>query len=533
MSVPMSTINICSGVLLNHAYEHTAHFETLQDQQKYFSGKVVKSFTAYTYLRKSWDIQVRATMEEATGWTYLYFKNTTNGKTYYYFINNVEYINEITVRLYIELDVMQTYMFDYTLARCFIDREHQATDVIGDNILDEGLDMGEYVLDGQTNVPLDDLCVLVLSSINPELTTEETTYFSGGNTYGNVFSGLSLYAVKNTDYSKLVSKLKSLDEWGKSDAILAMWMYPRKLVAVQTEHDWDSPTINATFRNVRNIKNFTYTTNRINTIGEYTPRNKKLLTYPYKFIYVTNNAGSGAVFPYEFFLNPASCVFEVSGSLSPDGACRIHPTNYKGVVANYDEGITLGGFPSCAWSQDVYKLWLAQNQSQQNVAMASGAITIGAGVASTIASGLTLDGAGIANGVMGAVNGATQIAQIMAQRKDMSIQPPQSKGTFSSSVNITNDMQTFTVQKKCVDYYHAAMLDEYFDMYGYKCQRVKIPNRDVRENWCYTKTIGCVAYGNICTDDLVHIQNIYNSGITFWKKPDLIGNYGMSNNPLY
>ena len=112
MSNPQSIINICSGVRLNPSYEHTIYFDTATAQYNYFAGKVVKSFPAYSYLRKSWNIKVASTMEEAKTWTYLFFQNGS-GKLYFYFITNIEYVNDNTVELSLEIDVMQTYMFDY------------------------------------------------------------------------------------------------------------------------------------------------------------------------------------------------------------------------------------------------------------------------------------------------------------------------------------------------------------------------------------------------------------------------------------
>ena len=92
MSAPQSTIYVCSGVRLNSRYDHTIWFGSPADQQEYFAGKVVKTFPAYSYLRKTWPIQVQATLEQAQGWSYLYFRNGS-GKIYYYFINNFTIFN--------------------------------------------------------------------------------------------------------------------------------------------------------------------------------------------------------------------------------------------------------------------------------------------------------------------------------------------------------------------------------------------------------------------------------------------------------
>ena len=37
------------------------------------------------------------------------------------------------------------------------------------------------------------------------------------------------------------------------------------------------------------------------TLDGYAPRNNKLLSYPYNFLYVTNNQGNSAIYRWEFF----------------------------------------------------------------------------------------------------------------------------------------------------------------------------------------------------------------------------------------
>lgn len=531
MGRPSSIINICSGVMLDKTYKNTIWFDDIDAQREYFEGKVVKTFSSYSYLRREWDIQVQATMEQALSWTYLFFKNDTNHKTYYYFINKIEYVNENCVKLFIEMDVMQTYAFDYNLARSFVEREHVASDDAGDNVLDEGLDLGELYISDATDYNIEELVCLVLASFNPETTTEDSTAITVSGSIDGVFSGLGVYAVEAVDFFAWRAKLESLDEWGKSDGIISMWMYPKELVRLNSSYEWGDDNV---CKKVAGANTESVTFNYGDDLDGYTPRNQKLLTYPYNFMYVTNNTGSSAVYHFERFGVTAKGLMTVCGAIAPDGACKLYPKVYNGKSENYEEGILLSGYPSCAWNQDVYKLWLAQNQNQQSVAMTSANLQVAGGAVTGVAG---LIGGLFSGNFTGALGGAgmmahgmTTVADLMAQKKDMSIQPPQSKGGFSANVNIVSGSQTFTMMRKHVTRERAAMLDEYFDMYGYKCNRVKIPNRNVRQNWTYTKTVGCNVYGNLCADDLAKIANIFDEGVTFWTQGDLIGNYGMLNN---
>lgn len=521
MSAPASTISICSGVRLTPDYTHTIYFSSASAQWEYFAGKCVHEFTAYSYIRKSWSIKVHATMEQARTWTYMFFTNV--GKIWYYFIKNIEYINDSTVELFVEMDVMQSYMFDYTLLDCFVEREHIALDVIGANLVDEGLDVGEYVSIADKDVDLNDYVIMILATGDPGIAQEGGELVpSMGAKYDNVFCGLGVYFAPLSLAGAVKTMLNSLSNNGVADMIIAMWMYPGELI--------QAGSTSATVTSVTGSKSFTENITR-NTVldGNYTPRNNKLYCYPYNFLYVTNNTGGAAVYHYERFGDPTNPYFKIVGSISPDGCVRMYPLNYKGSQHNYESGLTLGSFPTCAWDSDVYKMWLAQNQNTLNVAGATAAIKAVAGVGTAIggfAHGNPTVGFG---GLATAYSGAVGIAELLAQRTDKSIQPDEAKGNYSTTVNMTAGFQTFTIRKKCITRQQAARLDEYFDMYGYKTLIVKKPNTHCRENWTYTKTIGCQIAGNICTDDKLKIESIFDKGVTFWTNGDSIGDYSLSN----
>lgn len=522
MSTPASTISVCSGVRLTPDYTHTIWFPSASAQWAYFSDKTAHSFTGYSYIRKSWSIKVHATMEQARTWTYMFFSN--GGKVWYYFIKNIEYLNDSNVELFVEIDVMQSYMFDYQLLDCFVEREHIAADVIGANIVDEGLEVGEYVSISDTDIDLNDYYIMILATGNPQIAADSEGEFVPvlGTAFNNVFCGLGVYRVKISKATVLQTILNKLDDAGVSDMIVAMWMYPGELVNTLSE--------TADLTQVTGSKSFSNDVTR-NTVlaNSYKPRNNKLFCYPYNFLYLTNNTGDAAIYPYEYFGDPTNPNFKITGSVSPDGCVRMYPLNYKGSQHNFESGLTLGSFPTCAWDSDVYKLWLAQNQNSMNVSGVSAAIKAGVGIGTAILGAATGNLPTVGAGIASAYSGAVGIADLMAQKADKSIQPPEAKGRYSATVNMTAGFQTFTLRKKCITRLQALKLDMFFDMYGYKTMLVKTPNTHCRENWTYTKTVGCQIAGNLCTDDKLKIESIFDRGITFWVNGDSIGDYSLSN----
>lgn len=69
MSNPQSTIMILD-VPLDNRYLHTFYFGSKAEQSAFFRSKVKKTFTGYTFIRKSWTLKVQAQMEDAIGWKY-------------------------------------------------------------------------------------------------------------------------------------------------------------------------------------------------------------------------------------------------------------------------------------------------------------------------------------------------------------------------------------------------------------------------------------------------------------------------------
>lgn len=530
MAIPNGVIMICKGVPISNDYKHALWFANDTAMFTYFESKVVKTYSKYNFIKERNSIKVEATLGEALSWNYMYFQHNGVGgnKIYFAFITHVEYINEATVELFYEIDVLTTYMWSYTLKQCFVERQHSETDAIGDNVLDEGLDIGDPYIMKQKNVDMQDLCMLMLSSINPN---------NGARVYtkniNNVVSGLWVFAVNPQQIPMFDALLQELDSDkidGSSDAILSMWMYPKKLVQLAENESWDDTTNIA--KRVDRVKEFDVEVDRGEAmIGQQMVVNNKLFTYPYNYIYVSNNAGGAATYKYEQFALTPTCRFRLVGALSPEATVKMYPVNYRQAILNYEEGLSLGGYPTCAWSQDAYKLWLANNQNQLNVAGASAALTIAGGVAAMGASIFTGGLTGVA-GAGAIAGGVGTIANMIAQKRDMQVQPPHAKGGFSSNVNVAAQFQTFTIQQRCMQPKYIKIVDDFFTRFGYLCKEIKIPNKHARKSFTYVKTVDCQIAGNINHEHMQKIESIFDTGVTFWANPAVVGDYTVDNSCL-
>ncbi len=209
--------------------------------------------------------------------------------------------------------------------------------------------------------------------------------------------------------------------------------------------------------------------------------------------------------------------------MSPDPNVVIYPNNYKGALNNLDEKLTLGGYPQLSYNTDSFKAWLAQSASSLGVQ----AIAVGWNTAKRVLNQKNTQESPV--GIAG--DALVQAANLVSTVYEHSIMPNQAHGSTGSQTLAALNLLNFYIMQKHITAEFAEIIDNYFSMFGYACHKVKKPNRNVRSEWTYTKTIGCVLHGNIPSDDIVKIASIYNAGITFWRNPANVGNYSLPNQP--
>lgn len=145
-------VNLYTGIPLELGQNHTILFKTKSARDQYFASKLLGTyrFTNVSYQRHNSGVMRLAVPMSLLGTAnYLTFINTTfENKKFYAFITDIRYVNNNTSEIHYTIDVLQSYMFDYTVNPCFVEREHAETDNVGDNRVNEGLDTGPFVQAG-------------------------------------------------------------------------------------------------------------------------------------------------------------------------------------------------------------------------------------------------------------------------------------------------------------------------------------------------------------------------------------------------
>ncbi len=500
------------SVPLENDYKNTLYFTNKDNQHSYFASKIVKSYDNFSYQRKDHVIRIPEEYDKIYHCNYVMYQNTAySNKWFYCFIKEMKFISEGVTELIIETDVIQTWLFDYTIKPSFVEREHVIDDSIGLHTVPEGLETGEYICNEVVkDDELEDLSYVIMVS-----------EWTGGSenkplavNYGGIFSAGGAYICETM--SQVVNIIQAYQD-GRGDAVIGVYMVPTKIIKE------DEPDDTLQFQG--QSKPVTYITafDKQTKLNGYTPRNNKLLTYPYQYIINSNNNGNANILQYEYF-SGNGCTFEIEGVPTIGGSIKCVPMNYKGIERMQEEGIMLGKFPTLSWSEDLYTNWLTQNAVNIGIGIASSGLSIIGGL------GMMGTGAGAVAGGSMLLSGGMGIAQTIGQVYQHEMIPNSAKGNINGGdITTSHKMNLFHFYKMSITKEYAEIIDKYFDIRGYKVNMVKTPNKAHRSRYWYTKTIDINIDGDIPMNDMQKIKDCYNRGITFWRNASEIQNYDLTN----
>ena len=500
-------------------------------QRMYFRGLPHLEVENFTYQRKDGIIRYPAHIDTILTYNYVMYKNKEySNKWFYAFITNMEYVNDNMTYITIKTDVYQTWLFDMVWKRSFVEREHAEDDAVGKNTVPEQLETGDYICGsrkGLYNGGSTYICISC-SDVPDELGKRTTLYYNG------VFSGTETFLFR--DYQAAANFIKCLDRDDKdlASAVISIYLAPQGMFSGLS---WQVVTINNTTFEYSRIPVSSsavtlYTSDTItypSTIDGYTPKNNKLKTSPYCYFYISNNVGGDIPFKYEDFINNTAS-FRTMGSMTPGCSIRCVPLNYKKLsdtgssVNSFNSGVTVAKYPICSWSNDTYTNWLTSNSVNIGFKVAGGIIGVVGGVA------LSATGGGATVGIGMIAGGLGMITDSVKEVYNHSLTPDQAQGnTNSGDVTYSCNKMEVVAYHMTIRNEYAKIIDNYFSMYGYKTNLVKIPNLNQRDNWNFVKTIGANIEGDIPENDLNEIKGIFNTGVTIWHNPATYLDYSQNN----
>lgn len=552
MSTRTGKVILAKGIKLDKQYKNILDYSE-SAMVTLCQNKAVASFTNCSFIRATNPaIDVEIPYGTALQANYIAFQDPDySNKWFFGFIDDVEYKSERTQRIHFTIDYCSTWYEYWNPRQCFVVREHTNDDTVGSNTLSENVELGEFIFNGQaTNfgaTDVDDgyIALGVSELIEPFRSNNPLTNWL--TVYGGIFSGLQYMF-----FDSFVSLQRVIDYYvysqGKKDAILTMFYVPYEFVSNSDpkRHTYtlitSTNTAEVVWLEPSDSPISTYQTiTKPSQLSGYTPKNNKLLTYPYCFFNLTNNAGTECEYRYEDFNgNPR---FDVTMTLCPSMSIKATAHNYKtgGTDQTWGEGIMGAKTPQCSWVTDYYTNWLTQNGINQGVATLStgenvlqSTPNIGA-LVGAIGTGITT----AINPVAGMISLAGSVGNIITETIKASKVPDQVSGNMNAGdVNFSNNKCCFTILPKCIKPEYARIIDDYFTMFGYKTARLKMPNQTGRQYWNYVQiaegesigyTIDTANKPCVPSQAMDIINSAYQRGVTVWHNHDNIGNYTLNN----
>lgn len=524
-------------------------FANKEAQYNYFYNLPKLEVDGATYQRKDNIIRFPAEFDEIIQYNYVMYRNEAySNKWFYAYITDAQYINDKMTAVTIKTDVFQTWQFDFRYKPCFVEREHVNDDTIGLHTYPEGLETGPFIHNGNSShMQIGGFTnTITIIGVSTELIS---TDFPAGisvvkNIYNGVSSGLTYYAIKHNSLynSKITDFAKRYDEAGKGDAIYTVFECP---LTSELNNNLIETSMTGVFYVIGNGLPYEFSDislSRPSNLAGYIPKNAKLLTAPYNYFYITNNAGADIDYRYEDFSNPSSIAFAVKYAISTGCSIKAYPKNYlnnSDAKGNYNAGVVCSKMPTCAWNSDAYTNWLTQNALNLSNAELHGFGSFTLGISSAVMGAGLLAAGGPAGmiaggmagaGVAGTLGGMNEVAGVAAQKYQHSLIPPQTRGDISTAdVTYADGMSGFTIHRMCIKPEYARIIDDFMNMYGYKVNIVKLPNITGRRNWNYVKTINSYVEADIPQTDLNEYKQLLDRGITFWHNPSTFLNYSANN----
>lgn len=522
-----SKIILANGINIDKEYKNVLNYTEAQ-LLSLVEANAVYQANNYSFIRESETISVSATYGTCITCTYMAFQNPDySNKWFFAWITDAKYINNNTTEISFKIDSWSTWFNSLTINQSFVEREHVNNDTVGLHTLPENVDTGEFICSKSeymdTSISeLQQFSIIIAITADYDISLETPVF-------GGVFSGTRYLAF---DATNAVKYLKNVAEAGNSNMIVSIFMYPTKLIET-TQYTFPITNIQCGIvKSNIGAKHIDINLGtKPQTLGSYTPKNKKLLTSPYQYMLVNNGVGGTKKYNFEDF-STNNIEFMIISTISPSGSTMYYPYNYKesnnNVNYNQTETFAVAKYPICSWTNDSYTNWLTQSGANRLFSTIGSIGQIATGGASALIGGPS----GALIGTEMIASGISSIKDNIMEKRQHQFSPQELQGNESlGDVNFAWNRCVPTYNFMHIKEEYARIIDEYFSRFGYQINRVKTPNITGRRNWNYIKISSADEFGsgNVPSKYMDEINMIAHNGTTIWHNHSNIGNYSLDN----
>ena len=192
----------------NNRYDYIKTFSTKEEQDTYFNSlpKIYYDLEG-DYIRENEPFMVELSHQYLVENNINYIKFNNGYRDIYGFIVEKRYENDEVTEIIFEIDVIQTFMFDFEIKKSFVERKVCNVNEITD--FDEGLDLGEHIIEN------------------------EHLIFDKDSTYFAMFNGIKEQSLVFNDSGKLVNVIDFPFPTSKPLTIIDGIQYPLYFMPLQ------------------------------------------------------------------------------------------------------------------------------------------------------------------------------------------------------------------------------------------------------------------------------------------------------------
>lgn len=591
--IPTGIVKLCSVPDIDA--HNSLYFDTEQAKFNYFNSKAVKTYEKVNYIRRSNSIKLQITYNELLSCNYIMYQNTNFTTQWIYAkITNYDFINANTYKVSFAIDCWITWQNKLTFKDSYVKRHTipRSEDIPGTNLLAENFDFSNYVWEentfrylvggGVTAIERNYVVVECNGSFNSDHQYRETKTYIRDVMYNSSFT---FFSQSNYGFLKFGDFINRLNSLGKMSEVISIKFLP------DTFFDIDSYRLNVnTWKPAGEVvQDGDDTTPRIvklpdlKTVREYdlinsfnvsdtgrpatyyTPKNKKILTFPYMKWVLSDMCGSSIILFQEFMnTNPDTGKYEIflNINMGEPSAIIAYPLYYNGGERN--NAIVSNKIGQMTVTFDSAKNYLALNRNTIGFNQEANKIAkfenIASGVFQTI-EGLQRPQQYLENTakslLTGNLNGLSQVAgqqaltdtaqdltgavfkfiksdfperKLTAQLDDVALMPNNSQGSRNSEMlNVLDGYNGIFMWVERLPYSKLKVIDDYFEKFGYNISMFKPITFHNRSQWEYYETSNISINGNVPDEEIEVIKGMFNNGFRVWYNPNNFLNYNVTN----
>ena len=499
---PETTIYLCAGTGIDDY--NKPYFESNGAMQAWLMGKLKASFTQYSYQRSDERqyCKVEYNYNDAMSCDVIMWQNAGTGPRWIIArITGIEWVNPNTTAIYFEVDAFCTYCGDINWATSYslVEREHVTNDWNGGVPNFKNVGLPESFGGTPDQVTYDQI-----KAYQPDTYVLFTPYDAAGNpnfnagTKNGVYDGLTMMRFNSA--GEVNQYLQAVAESSKGDInnIIGVFSVPSDFLSELSEAiETIPPWVGGEVGSMDVLNNAKCYTSQF-CVAQVEGLNCQTVTYKPELM-------SGTLSSFNFHI--------YGRFIGAGGGIIATPDAYDYTGNPGEYGCAILDFPQSAWVGNAFAQYVTANKVNlvgdaiKNTAQATiGIGLLATGVGAAAGAGLLAQAAG---GFMGQAN---QIVQ--AQKGSATV-----NGTTGGNPILSAAIAQYGFKFRWYMCNESIMksVDAFFDRFGYRVSRLKIPERNSRPFWNYVKTSEGHVSGNIPAMYRTQIENMLNSGVTFWN----------------